>query len=68
MFVCNCNGITERQVKAARDAGAKKWDDVHRHYECKPQCGGCGVEIAEMLNDGDVNKAPPLLSAAFAKA
>jgi bacterioferritin-associated ferredoxin len=45
MYVCICNGITERQVKAAVAAGAKRWPDVHRHHGCRAQCGSCGPEI-----------------------
>ncbi|MEK9724794.1 MAG: (2Fe-2S)-binding protein [Rhodospirillaceae bacterium] len=29
MYVCNCNGITEREVKVAVRAGARRWTDVH---------------------------------------
>jgi bacterioferritin-associated ferredoxin len=52
MYVCNCNGITQRQVRAAKDAGARRWTDVHAHYGHQPCCGGCGVEMSEMLRDG----------------
>ena len=45
MYVCNCNGITERQVTAAVKAGAARWKDVHAHYGCVPQCGKCQCEI-----------------------
>lgn len=47
MYVCNCHGINERQVKAAINAGATRWKDVHAHYGCKPQCGSCQCEIVE---------------------
>ena len=50
MYVCICNGINDRQVKAAVKAGAKKWSDVHEYHGCKPECGGCGVEISEFIN------------------
>ena len=45
MYVCNCNGITERQVTAAVKAGAARWKDVHTYYGCAPQCGKCQCEI-----------------------
>ena len=50
MYVCICNGITERQVKAAVAAGAKRWPDVHRHHGCRAQCGSCGPEIAAHIH------------------
>ena len=50
MYICNCNGLTERQVEEAIAAGAKKWRDVHAFHGCSPQCGGCGVEIADYIS------------------
>ena len=49
MYVCNCNGLTERHVKEAIGAGARKWSDVHAHYGCEPQCGSCGPEITDAI-------------------
>ena len=62
MYICNCNGITERQVRAAVQAGAGRWKDVHAHYDCAPQCGKCQREmidaIAEYSTDGLVSNDP----------
>ena len=50
MYVCNCNGLTQKQVREAiandrpRDAMC-----VYRYYQCQPQCGRCVPEIREML-------------------
>ena len=49
MYVCNCNGITESQVKAALQAGAERWKDVHAHYDCAPQCGKCQCKIIDAI-------------------
>lgn len=49
MYVCNCNGLTERQVKAAIDAGAETWMEVHLFHGVRPQCGKCGMEICDRL-------------------
>ena len=68
MIVCNCNRITERQVKAAIEAGAEKWTDVHAHYECAPQCGCCGVEIAEYINPPEQDDLLPLGAPVFSEA
>lgn len=61
MYVCICNGINDRQVKEAVAAGAKKWTDVHEHHGCKPECGGCGVEISEFISKSKRNDSPPVL-------
>ena len=53
MYVCMCNGFTERDVQAAiTESGAK---DVHGvHQSCcgeKPQCGKCKKHIQGMLSE-----------------
>lgn len=52
MYVCNCNGITKRQVEAAKRGGARRWHEVYAHYDCKPCCGKCIPEVCQHLNDG----------------
>jgi len=49
LYICNCNGITEREVKEAIDAGASHWEDVHAHYDREPCCGKCECEISEAI-------------------
>ena len=56
MYVCNCNGITESQVKAALQAGAEYWKDVHSHYDCAPQCGKCQCEIIDAIAEYKASK------------
>jgi bacterioferritin-associated ferredoxin len=47
MYVCNCNGVTRREVEEALAAGARKPEDVLAHHGCEPCCGRCLPEIAE---------------------
>ena len=68
MYVCNCNGLTERQVKTAVERGARKWSDVHAHHGCEPQCGGCGVEIAGYIKPKRRRKCSAMASAVLAEA
>ena len=49
MFICNCNGINQRQVQAALEAGASGYKEVLDHYGCVPQCGKCQNEIDEAI-------------------
>ena len=46
MYVCNCNGISEREVDVAIRAGAKRWDDIHAYFNCRPGCGKCEHDIS----------------------
>ena len=45
MFVCNCNGIREREVVAVIDAGVTRWRDILAEFECTPCCGKCEDDI-----------------------
>ncbi len=49
MFVCNCNGITEKQVHSAIASGASDWEDVHEHHGHEPCCGKCEGDICEAI-------------------
>ena len=51
MYVCNCNGIRERQVRAVIAAGASRPADVFKAHQCKPQCARCVCEMREMIDE-----------------
>ncbi|MEM7443520.1 MAG: (2Fe-2S)-binding protein [Pseudomonadota bacterium] len=45
MYVCICNGLTDKRIKAAIENGARSADEVYRALGCRPQCGQCVDEI-----------------------
>lgn len=49
MYVCNCNGIRERDVRAAIDQGACRPSEVFRHQGCRPQCAKCVCDMKDMI-------------------
>lgn len=49
MYVCNCNGIRERDVRAAIDAGATRPAEIFKSAECRPQCARCVCEMQGMI-------------------
>lgn len=51
MYVCNCNGIREQEVRQAISAGATRTSQVFRACGSKPQCARCVSEILEMIED-----------------
>lgn len=51
MYICNCNGIRERQVRSAIEAGASRPADVFRHHQCQAQCAKCVCEMRAMIDD-----------------
>lgn len=51
MYVCNCNGIRERQVRAAIAAGAQRPAEIFRACESKAQCARCVCDMRRMLDE-----------------
>ena len=49
MYVCNCNGIREREVRAAIDAGATRPVEIFRSADCRPQCARCVCDMQGMI-------------------
>ena len=51
MYVCNCNGIRERQVRVAIAAGASRPAEVFKAHQCKPQCARCVCDVRQMIHE-----------------
>ena len=51
MYVCNCNGIRERDVLQAVEEGACRPRDVFARQGCSPQCAKCVCEMRQMIQD-----------------
>jgi bacterioferritin-associated ferredoxin len=49
MYICNCNGIRERDVQKAIDAGAQRPADVFRHCQSSAQCAKCVCDMRRMI-------------------
>jgi bacterioferritin-associated ferredoxin len=49
VYVCNCNGLRDRDIHAALDQGAVRPADVFRHCGSRPQCAKCVCEIKQMI-------------------
>ena len=50
MYVCNCNGIRERQVRAAIEAGARRPAQIFEACDARPRCARCVCDMREMLD------------------
>ena len=53
MYLCLCNGLTDRNVREAAAAGQRTVKGVLRHHGIKPQCGKCLSYIKQTLADHD---------------
>jgi bacterioferritin-associated ferredoxin len=51
VYVCNCNGIREREVRAAIEAGARKPAEIFAAKQCQAQCARCVCEMRQMIQD-----------------
>ena len=49
MYICICNGITDKDIKAAADNGVATVAGVYRACDCAPQCGKCAPYIKEII-------------------
>lgn len=49
MYVCLCNGITDRQIQSAIQNGATSVSRVYRSQDCTAQCGKCSCQIKDMI-------------------
>jgi bacterioferritin-associated ferredoxin len=50
VYVCNCNGIRERDVRQAIDQGADRPSAVFRHCLSRPQCAKCVCDVRRMID------------------
>lgn len=50
MYICNCNGIREREVRAAIDRGATRPAHVFRHAGCRAECAKCVGDIRDLID------------------
>ncbi len=52
MYVCNCNGIRERDIRrAVLEDGARTPRDVFRACGAEPQCRMCIPDIRRLVED-----------------
>ncbi|AQR62459.1 ferredoxin [Brevundimonas sp. LM2] len=51
MYVCNCNGLRQRDVARAIEAGATRPRDVFQRNQCTAQCAKCVCEMRQMIHD-----------------
>jgi bacterioferritin-associated ferredoxin len=50
MYVCLCNGFTDRDVRAHCESAASV-SMVYRALGCEPQCGKCVPFVRQMLRE-----------------
>jgi bacterioferritin-associated ferredoxin len=51
MYVCVCNGLTDRQVRDIAEAGGRSAAGVYRSFGVRPQCGKCVPMMRDILRE-----------------
>ena len=51
MYICICNAVTDRQIRAAVAAGATSIDDLSMQLGVGAGCGCCREAAQEVLDD-----------------
>ena len=49
LYICNCNGLRQRDARAAIEAGASRPVEIFRHHGCAAQCAKCVCEMRRMI-------------------
>ncbi|MDB5406252.1 MAG: BFD-like (2Fe-2S)-binding protein [Rhodospirillales bacterium] len=49
MYICLCNGFTDRQVRSSAETGSASVSQVYKALGCAPKCGKCVPMVREML-------------------
>jgi len=49
MIVCHCHGVTDREIRACVQHGARTCADVASHCGAGSGCGGCSSLVAEVV-------------------
>jgi bacterioferritin-associated ferredoxin len=52
MFVCICNGITDKQIRSAVSRGASSLQELRDELGVASQCGGCSDHALSILESG----------------
>jgi len=55
MYVCLCNGLTDRQVRGVAGAAGCSTARAYRSLGVRPQCGKCIPLMLEILRDHSEN-------------
>ena len=51
MYICLCNALTDREIRAQCSGAGGSVAMVYRGLGCEPQCGKCVPLVRQMLRD-----------------
>lgn len=59
MYICLCNGFTDRQVRRSAEDGSASVSQVYKALGCAPKCGKCVPTVRDMLKSVGLVQAEP---------
>ncbi len=51
MYVCVCNAVTDREIRACADLGCRTVDDLRQHIGVASCCGRCAPAAEQVLRE-----------------
>ena len=57
MYVCICNGITDRDIRHAAAEGVRTLGELQRRTGCAGTCGSC-ADLAEQVLHESITRRP----------
>lgn len=60
MYVCICNGVTDRQIREAAEAGCDSVSEMTMRTGAGASCGSCLGLVAELIDEAHARRALPL--------
>ena len=51
MYICLCNSVTENDIRACVEDGARSMRDLRRELGVASQCGKCACHARDLLKD-----------------
>ena len=64
MYICLCNNVTENDIRACVESGARSMRDLRRELGVASQCGKCACHARDILKEERSNSVTALTSAA----
>ena len=60
MYVCLCNGVTDREIRQVAEAGCRTLSELTMRTGCGATCGSCVGMATQLLDQVHAVRALPL--------
>ncbi len=64
MYVCLCNGVTDREIREVAQAGCRTVSELTMRTGCGASCGSCLEMATQLLDETHGSRPLPVLSQA----